>query len=231
LAIALLIFGEVLIIVAFVYFGTRVPSRILLLNISVSTLIYLLYASSLVKSKFNLNDKSQKVIGAIGIKGFIYVFYSLIAVGVMIAFNWYFPIELGTQLIVQLVLIFFLCLGIYFSLKASQKVSEVYLEQVGARVNLNEIRKSAKGIYLKLASVQNPPKDILVKLSAFIEDLRFISPSQNIEATKLELDFISALKQLNEYLDNNTYELEKITSLVETCVAIAQQRKQIYTSA
>jgi hypothetical protein len=78
-----------------------------------------------VQSKYDVNQRSQKAFGSVGIKGFFYFLYTCLSIGAMIRLNTSLSVAFGTQLIAQSILLFFLGLGIYFALTASQKISDV----------------------------------------------------------------------------------------------------------
>lgn len=230
LSIFLLLFGECLIITGFLYFGKSLLSNILTLNIIVSSIIYSLYFIRLVLPGYDFGDKSQKGIGSVGIKGFFLLFYTCCAIGLMLKFNVDRSVDFDTQIIVHGILLFVLFLGFYFSLTASQKVHEVFTTANNNRAGLDAIKRATVEVQKKLKQAENVPEDIIARLSAFQDNLRFISPGNVNEATNLEGELLSEIGKLNDSIRQLPIEYDKVTRIIQSCETIYLERKQIYTN-
>jgi len=230
LSILLLLFGECLIVVAFLYFGRSLPSNILTLNIVVSSIIYALYFIRLVLPGYNFSDKSQKGIGSLGVKGFFYLFYAFCAIGLMLGFNADPPATFNTQIIIQGTLLFILLLGFYFSLSASEKVHDVFTIESNNRAGLDAIKRATQEAQKKLNQVENAPQDVIARLSTFQENLRFISPGNVNEAANLEEELLTEINKLNYYILQRPFEYDTVSRIMQSCETIYQERKQIYAS-
>jgi hypothetical protein len=230
LSIFLLLFGECLIIAGFLYFGKSLPSNILTLDIIISSIIYSLYFIRLVLPGYDFGGKSQKGIGSLGIKGFFLLFYTCCAIGLMLKFNADRPVDFGTQIIVHGILLFVLFLGTYFSLTASQKVHEVFTAENNNRVGLDAIIRATAEALRKVKQAENVPKDITARLSAFQDNLRFISPGNVNETANLENELLSEIGKLNDSILQHPVEYDKINRIIQTCETIYLERKQIYTN-
>jgi hypothetical protein len=227
-AFLLFLFGEALIITAFVYFGRSLPAAIIALNIAVTSIIYSLYFAGLILPRIDFSDKSQKAVGSLGVRTFFVLFYTVCAIGLMWRFNLYLTTPFDTQLIFQAILFFILCLGMYFASVAAQKTKDVYETESVCRANPDAIRKAANDALLKLKALQDAPQDVVLRLSEFQENLRFISPANDDEAANLETDLLSEINNLGNYIRQNPFDHDKIIATLKTCELIYQQRKQIY---
>src|SRR5665647_2588497 len=85
-SILLLLIGEALIIISFLYFGSNLASEILTLDTIVSTILYSLFFIDILIPMVDFKDKSQRVIGSLGLRWFVTSLYTLSAIGMMIIF-------------------------------------------------------------------------------------------------------------------------------------------------
>ncbi|MDR2773672.1 MAG: hypothetical protein LBC19_02815, partial [Tannerella sp.] len=97
----LLLFGEAIIIAAFILFRGNTPDNIPVLNIAVGSLVYGLLFCNFRAPWIDLKDKSQKETGAIGISWFAVWFYAIAAVGVMLAANLAYELSFTVQLLIH----------------------------------------------------------------------------------------------------------------------------------
>ncbi len=229
-SIFLILLGEALIIVSFLYFGRNLTTNILVLNIIVSSIIYLLWFVEKFIPMINLKDKTQKGVGSLGLKWVFTFLYAVSAIGVMVVFNTIRPIDVNAQIIFHGILFFLLLVGLYFVFYSSQKAGEVFGEEAGNRSRLDEIKTSTKEVKLKLDQMENIPSDITVRMTALFENLRFISPSNNREAITLEASFLRDIKVLQDCLSEIPNNFDKIIENIKNCEATFKERKQIFSN-
>ncbi len=231
LSVLLLLFGEILIITCFLYFGQNLPGGVLSLDIIVTSIIYAIYFIGILIPKFDFNDKSHKVIGALGIRGFFAIIYTIAAIWLMVAFNNELNVvTVNTQVLVQAILFFLLCTGFYFASSALEKVQDVYIEEKQRSSRLDEIKNATKDVGFKLAQAKNAPQDIVSRFSAFQENLRFISPCNVDEAIILEENVLSEIRDLQIYIQESPLNHDKIIDKIKTCEIIYQERKKVYSN-
>ncbi len=226
----LLLAGEALIIISFLHFGKNFDEKILTLNIVVSSIIYSLLFFSIIIPLVDFKDKSQRTVGSIGIKGFSTLIYVVLAVAVIVVFNEIVPLDFKTQIIIHGILFLMLLFGMCFTLTASNKVHEVFVEETKNRSYLEDMKKIANDVQLKLEEMENVPKDIISSISVLKEDLRFISPCNNDEAHALEINFISEIKLIQNSLSDNPFNYDKVIEYIKNCKRIYKERKQILSN-
>ncbi len=226
----LLLFGEILIIVSFLYFGKNLSSDLLILNTIVSSIIYLLWFIEKFIPIIDLKDKSQKEVASLGLKWIFTVLYAIAAIGVMVFFNIVKPLEISAQIIFHTILFFFLLVGLYFVYYTSHKVLEVFIEEKKNLSQLDEMKKATKKVQLKIDQMTNIPNDIIKKLNEIQENLRYLSPSKNIDTIELENDFINQMKTVNNCLFENSLNFDKIMENIMNCERIYKERKQIFSN-
>jgi hypothetical protein len=226
----LLAAGEVLIIICFLYFGRNLDTNILTLNIIVTTIIYALFNIDILFPMVDFKDKSQRIIGSLGIRWFFTILYSLFAIGAMVFFNKDKPIDFNIQIIIQGILFFLLLLGFLLAFSASAKVNEVYVEETINRSHLEDMKKATKEVILKLDKLKDTPVDVIIRTSALFENLRFISPSNNQEASDLESNYLKEIKEVHDCLFVIPLNHEKIIENIQNCERTYKERKQIYST-
>jgi hypothetical protein len=95
----LLLFGEILIITAFILFRGDLADNILVLGIVVSSIIYGLFFVDILVPWIDFRDKSQRRVGSMGVRWFVTWLYAIVAIAVMIianiiALDWTFATQL-----------------------------------------------------------------------------------------------------------------------------------------
>lgn len=135
-----------------------------------------------------------------------------------------------TQLIFQMVLLFILGVGMYFGLAASEKTQEVYNTETGRKANLEAIKRAVNDVQFKLKALEDAPNDVLQRVTAFQESLRFVSPATGEQAVSLEQDLLSEVNKLDNNIGQNSIDHDKIIAIINRCDMIYQQRKQLYSN-
>jgi hypothetical protein len=229
LTVLLMLAGEALIIICFLFFGQNLPSGILTLNIVVTTVIYALFFLDILFPMVDFNDKSHKTIGSLGLRWFFTSIYTIAAIAAMIIFNTVKPIDLNSQILIHAILFFLLAFGIYTAVSSSQMVHDVFIEESQNRDHIDEMKKATKNVLLKLEQMKDVPSDVNSRISALYENLRFISPSDNKAAFELESAFVNQMNNLLNCLFDIPFNYEKIIENIERCESSYKERKQIYT--
>ncbi len=226
----LLLFGEAVLITAFILFRGETPTNILTLNIVVSSLIYGLFFLSYQIPWIDLQDKSQKQIGALGISWFVIWIYAIAAIAGMLVSSLVFDFSFSIQLIIHAVLLFFLLLGIWLSSHTADKVQEVYEQETQNRSRIIEMKNEMRSLKDKMNDTSGLPEYFTKRIDSLDENLRFISPTNNVEATEMECTFIATLNEIKFAISNFSINEERIESNLKKAERIYQNRKNIYSN-
>ena len=226
----LLLFGEAILITAFVLLRGGTPDNILVLNIVVSTIIYALFFLNYHAPWIDLNDKTQKQIGAIGIGWFSVGFYAVAAIAVMLLANLTFNLSFTVQLVIHCVLLFFLLLGVLFSHNSSGKVQEIYERETANRNGILEMKKAMLALKDKISATAGLPDSFIQRINKLEESLRFNSPAGNSEAYELEQSFVDAINSIRFALTDYSLNAEQIENNLNKCERLYQNRKNIYSN-
>ena len=228
--ISLLLLGEALIIISFLYFGKLFSTEVLTLNIVVSSVIYSLFFVDILFPMVDFGDRTQKSIGSLGIRWFISILYIIFAIVVMVMFIILEPEDTNIQILVQAILFFMLLFGMYSALASSEKVKETYTKEKEILNRLEEIRLAMNEVMIKLDQVKEIPDGISSGLASLQDDLRFISPCNNHSAHELEVKLLLGIKTLKERLYEIPLHNEEVVELTNNCRRICKARKQIFSN-
>ena len=147
----------------------------------------------------------------------------------MVIFNTVKPIDVNAQMIIHGILFFLLLVGLYFVFYASQKVGEVFIEETGIRSRIDEMKRATREIKLKADLTKNFPSDINIKVTALLENLRFISPSNDGEAMNLEVRYLKEIRDLQDCLFDNPMNYDKGIEILQKCEQTYNERKRMYS--
>jgi hypothetical protein len=223
----LLLFGEAIIIAAFLLFRGETPTNILVLNIVVSSLVYGLFFCNFRIPWIDLKDASQKQIGALGISWFATWFYVLLAVATMLVANLAYNLSFTTQLIIHCVLLFFLLMWMLLSRHSAGKVKDVYRQETQNRSGINEMKTAMRQLKDKMNDLSELPETFTQRIDTLEDNLRFILPSDNGEAYELERSFAETLNEIKFAVSDFSMNEERIESNLKKLERIYQNRKTI----
>ena len=226
----LLLFGEAVLVAAFVLFRGETPDNIFVLNMAVSSVVYALFFLNYHAPWIDLKDKSQKQIGAIGIRWFAVWFYAILAVAVMLVANLAWKFAFDMQLIVHCGLLFLLLLGFWISRHASDKVKGIYEQERANRNGIAEMKQAMSVLKDKIDETSGLPDTFIQQVNALEESLRFISPIENGAAHELERYFVEVTNEIKFALPNFLMNEEQINSNLKKLERIYYNRKSIYSN-
>ncbi len=231
--ILLLLFGEALIIIGFLYFAKNLELKILILNIAVTSILYFVcfvYFSDKIIPIVDIKEKSHSSVGSLGIKWVFVTIYAILAIGAMLILNTVKPLGFTGQIIIQGVILFILLLGIYFSIYASNKVHEVYTEEKQNRSRIGDMKKATNDVKLRIDQMKGMPADLIVRITTLLDNMRFISPGDNNDAIVLETDYLKEIKTVHDCLFEIPINYEKITENISNCERVYNERKKVYSN-
>lgn len=226
----LLLFGEAIIITAFILFRGETPTNILVLNIVVGSLVYGLFFLNYGAPWIDLKDKSQKQVGALGIGWFTTWLYAISAIVTMVAGYFVPGLTFTVQLIIHCVLLFFLLLGMWFSNHAAGKVEEVYHAETQSRNGINEMKTAMRNLKDRMNDLNGLPEQFRQRINSLEENLRFISPSNNSEAYRLEHSFVETIDEIRFAVSDYSMNEEQLENCLKKSERIYQNRKNNYSN-
>jgi hypothetical protein len=225
----LLLFGEAIIIAAFILFRGNTPNEILVLNIVVTSFVFGIFYLNYAAPWIDLKEKTHKRVGALGIAWFVVWLYAIAAILFMFIANMYeFSFEL--QLIIHGGLLFFFLLGMWLAGHAADQVKEVYHIETENRSGILEMKKAMQNLINKINETADLPDIFVQRVKALEESLRFISPTENSEAHELEQSFVEITNEIKFALLDFSMNEEQIENNLKKIERIYQNRKNIYSN-
>ncbi len=226
----LLLFGLALIIVGFIHFGQNLDTNILVLCIIVSVIIYCLFFFDFLVPWVDLSDKKQKKIGAIGLRWFFTLFYSLLAISGLILFNTSLPMSFFGQLIAHGGLFFILLMGLLMSYISAEKVGSVYDQEKENSNLLDEMRRETNAVKQQIQLLNDIPSNISSRINQMVDNLRYLSPCNTTDAKVLERNFLTQMKLIRNYVMDKPLNHDKINESIQRCEIIYTERKNSYAN-
>ncbi len=225
-----LLLGEVLIIIGFILFGEHLGRNTLILNIIIASIIYSLFFSDILFSWINLGDKSQRKIGTIGVRWIFTWLYTLLAIATMVVCNLLLNLSFPVQLFVHGILIFLLLLGFIAVISVSNKTKEVFTQENTNRNGVIEMKKAITNLKNRMNDLSGLPEYFSNKIDTLEDDIRYLSPSNNLEAHELESSFTNTIRDIYIAIENFSMNEELINNNLKKCERIFQNRKQIHSN-
>lgn len=229
LSLVALLLGEVLIIVAFILFRGNMPDNILVLNIVVTNIIYGLFFLDILVPWIDLDDKSQRKVGSLGIRWLAAGLYNTMAIGVMILANVAYEWTFSLQIIIHGVLFFMLLLGFVAAFHASDKVNEIYEQESAHRDGINGMKSAMQSLKDRMSGIPGLPEYFINRINTLEENIRFVSPANNQEARELESTFIKITSDIAFAVSNFSMNEEAIINNIKKLEIILQNRRQVYS--
>lgn len=219
--------GLILVIAGFFLWRGDAPDTVFYLNMSVSAFMYMLFFGDLLFSWIDVSDRAQKQIGSLGIKWVVIGLYIVAATVAMFALAGH---SFKLQLVVQIALLISLMLGFVASFSAADKVSEVYAEQDSARRGVEKMRAAMEKINNSLMQCNDVPTVYKNKLSEIEENLRYLSPSNNLQAAEHEARFEHIANDIAIALPAYGMNEERLQALLLQLENAYRQRKNTYSN-
>ncbi len=96
--------------------------------------------------------------------------------------------------------------------------------------DIDEMKKITKEVQLKFDQMTNIPDDIISKINELQENLRYISPSNNVEAIELEENYVNQMRLVSNCLFDIPLHFDKIKENIKNCEINYKERKQIFSN-
>ena len=225
---AAILAGEALLIAAFILWG-KFEQNVLILNIVVTSIVYLLFTFDLLFPWINRKERTQKRIGSLGVWWSSVFIYSIAALVVVFFFSssWSFALT-G---IVQGALLLFLIFGLIGSMGVADTVSDVYIEQEVQRAGVDAMKRAVRKLQTKVeCSTETISPDHRGRIIELGENLRFISPSNSPEASEIENEFVEVVSRLALRFEAYSLNQATIERELREAESIYKSRKNVYSN-
>lgn len=211
LALSLSVLGAIFLAVGFViFFGGYLPDDVLTLNIIVAQVIYWLLLGHLLRPLLGSHEATNWV-ARLSLNWIALSIYVLLATGCMLFANTGTMWSLKYQVMCHIALLLFFSLSMALSMRAGEQVVAVAREQ----------NDNSRGLVALRQVLQQ--ESHLAWAKHLEEELRYVSPSNNPEAHKVEQELLDNVHRLINQGEASSTEISHIGVLL-------QRRKRIYSN-
>ncbi|MBO7069086.1 MAG: hypothetical protein J6W52_10510 [Bacteroidaceae bacterium] len=221
-----ILLGYGLIIGGFTVFGSALETKVRILDIIVSLLVYTQLIQFLIYPLIDVRNPAHKEVGMMGIHFGVLGTYCIFAIGIMV-FGIIADIPFGYQLMAQLVIIFLALLGRVATLFSGENVQRIYekeQQQVKGKKMLGLVMNDLMDALPRAESLES---SCVQKLQDIQEALRYLTPSASEEARQYEADFCRTAEDLKVLMRNTDLNGERIKEAVGQLERILSRRKKI----
>ncbi len=224
-SILLWLIGEAILLTGFLYFGLNDKQSHLIINFCVSTIILTVIMMSLFR---NTKVLVERGVGN-GMKWFFTLTYSILSIGAMLYFGFANPVDMLTQIIVQLIFLSVLMMGMWGAFKPSKKtISDgKYLKmEQNQLIMIRNVISVARARAEKRADI---PSSILHDIITLQEEAHQIVPANEYVALKIEGRIMLEMNQIIECLKEQTLDLKKLQYVLKSCSKLITEYRGTYS--
>ena len=220
-----ILLGYCLIIGGFIVFGGNVETRIIILDIIVSCLIFTQFVLFALFPLVNLGNPDHREVGMIGIHIVALYICCTLSLGLMIC-GIIYEIPFKFQLMGQLIILFILLVGRVATLHSGEKVQQIYAKEQKKQEGRASLQLLMDDFSDYIATIHQLDPEIVTKLEKIHESIRFITLSENIETKKFERQIFQSVNDLMVLMRNTTLNKEEIFEEVEHLERLLARRKK-----
>lgn len=225
----LLVFGAAIIVAAVLLFCGGLENNVLSLDITVSLVVWGVLFAGIGFPWIDLNDPAQKRIGSLGIFWYFSSLYALVAIIWMVV-GAQLDLSFRLQLIVHLVLLFVLIMGLTMASRTSEKVGEVYEKEQRERQGVTDVRSALAALKESTFGAKDLPEEVVDRITKLCDEARFVSPSNNVEAHRMEEEMVSLTHEISSAFFNYQMNEDAIQSKLARCERLLKNRKQLHSN-
>lgn len=216
--------GEALILAGFLAFGLKDAASHLIINFLVSSIILTVVMMSLFK---NTDSLKKRGIGK-GMKWFFTLNYAGLAIASMVYFEFFNPVDVLTQIIVQLILFSVLSLGMYGAFKPAKKTDESGKYSKMEHNQLMMIRNVVNAVRTKAEQRMDVPSSIRDEIVELQTQVHQLTPGNEYVALKMEGYIMREVNLLLRCLKEQPLDAKMVSSVLKSCFKLMAEFKDTY---
>lgn len=224
LHIIIFLLAEAILVLCFAMLGDSLPSNVFWLDLVVSSLCLAMVVSRAVPPMIDLDDPAQREVGTLGITWVTTFYYTLTAVVLMVALQ-YFEVEFIYQLLIQIILAFGLLMMFLASNRVSDKVVEVHAREQAMVGGLDNVRSAMRRLDRVVSTNGEIPAQIKGRVTDINGQLRYLTPCNNPAAAELEQEMTDKITMLTHQLSDYNVNADAVMSGLAELEHIVGERK------
>jgi small-conductance mechanosensitive channel len=216
--------GEAILLAAFLYFGTNVAQSILLVNAAVSSIIWTVFMMCLFR---NPQEHLKRGVGN-GMKWFFTLTYGGMALGTMLYFYYLNPVDLLTQIVVQLIFVSVLLLGMLGTFKPARK-TETNSKYLKMEHNQLMMMRNVIGVARTRADRRAElPSEIRQDIAYLQEESARMVPRNEYVALKMEGRIMLEMNEILACLKMQVVDLKRLRYALKHCGKLMAEYRDTY---
>lgn len=135
------------------------------------------------------------------------------------------------MIISQLIITFVFLIYIYFACATDSHIASVNKMEKVKRSGVDELRTKTEKLKIRSEILPSDYEDIKAKISKLSDDMRYLSPSDNDEAIRLENELISRIDGLIQdpiFVSTDNIGMEATQKRIVEIELLIKERKAIY---
>lgn len=223
--ILLWLIGEAILIAAFKNFDQNDQQGHLILNLIVSTIILMVN----MVSYFGKNERSAKKGDEKGVRWFFSLTYAFLAISAMYYFGLSNPVDLLTQVIIQLIIFSVLLMGMWGALKPVKKTGSNNHYQKLEQNQLMMIRNSISFARAKAEKRRDIPLGIINRIKGLQDEANNITPVNEYVALKMEGRIMHEINSIVKHLREDSVDLKRLQASINSCSKLFNEFRGMYS--
>ncbi len=220
--------GEIILVLCFFIFLDELASDIFWLDLTVCTLVYGLLFFRTVRPMVDLNDEAGRDVSILGLSWVSVMAYGFLAIALMLILQ-YNEVAFKYQLMVQIILAFFLLLTLIAGTHMNGKTVEVFNRERQMVSDLERLRSDMRQLERTVAISTDLPAQFRGDVADISSQLRYLSPCNNPEATKVEGMLSNELLRINSLCADYELNADEINRSLMATRQLLNERKSTFS--
>lgn len=223
-SILLWLLGEAMILLGFYLYNEGNIRNPLILKMIVSSVIFTVFIMSLFRDSAILAKRGVSK----GMKWFFTITYILLSISAMLYFEFFNPVDLLTQTIVQSIFLAVLALGMWGAFNSSKKNSSDRKYEKMEQRQLMMIRNVLDVARSRAERTSAVPSSLVNELIELQEEVRVMAPANEYVALKMEGNIMMEVNRIVQCLKMNPPDLNVLQNSVKHCYKLIREFRNTY---
>lgn len=213
-------------IIFFMFLYGAMPQNLFWLDLIISVVAYALVYLRAVQPMADLDDPAHRQVSFLGLSLVSVSAYAIGAVLAMVVMH-FAGAGFKVQLLVQIILAFLLLLSFMVGARMCDKTVEVFNQQQQMLSGLDSLRRAFTRLDRTVAVTAAIPAAVKGHITELKGKVRYITPSNNLEAVDLEREMVGKIGRLESLCADYELNAESIDRALAELDHIMDERKSI----
>lgn len=227
-----IVFGvgaAILFLIFFMFLHGAMPDNVFWLDLVVTLIAYALVYVRAVQPMVDFDDPARRQVSFLGLSFVSIGLYAGVAVLAMIVMH-LGEVQFKNQLLVQILLAFLLLISFMVGARMSDKTVEVFNQEQRTQGQLDNLRRVLTRLERTAACTPGLPGFVKGRIGELKEQIRYIAPCDNLEATDLEVEMTQKATFINGLCSDHEANGQAIDQALTELEHMLRERKAIYST-